>query len=143
MHPVSLAGAVVGLLIGMARNGWWETLLGGATGYALMWILYNLGELIMRGMAKMRGQTLDDVALGFGDVNLSGVLGLMLGWPLILPGLLLSILIGGVVSLIYLIVMVATKRYQLFMALPYGPFLIAGAFLLLFFGERFLRFLGY
>jgi len=143
MHPVSWAGAVLGLVIGLMRNGWWETLLGGATGFVLMWILYKLGDLIMKGMAKMRGQTLDDVALGFGDVNLSGVLGLILGWPLILPGLLLSILIGGVVSLIYLVVMIATRRYKLFLALPYGPFLITGAFLLLFVGEQLLRFLGY
>jgi leader peptidase (prepilin peptidase)/N-methyltransferase len=143
MHPVSLAGAVLGLVIGLIRNSWWETLLGGAVGFALMWLLYRLGDLIMKGLARMRGQTLDDVALGFGDVNLSGVLGLMLGWPLILPGLLLSIFIGGGVSLIYLVLMIITKRYRLFMALPYGPFLIAGAFLLLFFGEHLLKSLGY
>ncbi len=143
MHPVSWAGAALGLVVGLMRNSWWETLLGGVVGYALMWILYKLGDVVMKGIAKLRGRTLEDVALGYGDVNLSGVLGLILGWPLIFPGLFLSILIGGVVSLIYLVVMIATKRYQLFMALPYGPFLIAGAFLLLFFGQQFIRVLGY
>jgi prepilin signal peptidase PulO-like enzyme (type II secretory pathway) len=74
-------------------------------------------------------------ALGFGDVNLSGVLGLILGWPLILPTLFLSILIGGVVSLVYMLTMLAFRRYQLLMAIPYGPFLVSGAVLLIFFRD--------
>jgi leader peptidase (prepilin peptidase)/N-methyltransferase len=135
LHPVSWAGVGVGLLIGVIRNGWWETLLGGAIGFGLMWLLYWLGEIIMRGLARMRGRTPDDVALGFGDVNLSGVLGLMLGSSLILPGLLLAIFIGGLVSFFYMLVMLILRRYRLFAALPYGPFLIIGAFVFLFLGE--------
>lgn len=142
MHPVSWVGVGLGLVVGTARNGWLETLIGGAVGYASMWLLYWLGELIIKGLARIRKQALDDVALGFGDVNLSGVLGLMLGWPLILPGLVLAILIGGLVSLVYMIVMLSLRRYRLFTALPYGPFLIAGAFWLLFFGESILSLLG-
>lgn len=142
MHPVSWAGVGLGLVVGTARSGWMETLIGGAVGYGLMWLLYRLGELTMKGLARLRQRTLDDVALGFGDVNLSGVLGLMLGWPLVLPGLLIAILIGGLVSLFYLIVMLLLGRYKLFTALPYGPFLIAGAFLLLFLGENLITILG-
>ena len=73
------------------------------------------------------------MALGFGDVNLAGVLGLLLGWPGIVLGLLLAILIGGVVSLVYLVVMAVLRRYHTFMAIPYGPFLIISAILLLYF----------
>jgi leader peptidase (prepilin peptidase)/N-methyltransferase len=81
----------------------------------------------------MRGKPVEEDALGYGDVNLSGVLGLMLGWPGILAGLTIAILLGGAVSLIYLLVTVATRRYQAFTAIPYGPFLIAAAIVLLFF----------
>ena len=49
---------------------------------------------------------------------------------------------GGLVSLIYLVVMLGLKRYRLFMALPYGPFLVAGAFVLLFLGARVQALLG-
>jgi leader peptidase (prepilin peptidase)/N-methyltransferase len=62
--------------------------------------------------------------LGFGDVNLSGVIGLMLGWPLILFGLLVAILLGGVFSALYVGFMLARKKYQAFSAIPYAPFLI-------------------
>ena len=143
LHPVSWIGAGLGLVIGLMRNGWWETVLGGAVGYATMWLLYWLGELIMRGLARLKKRSLSDVALGYGDVNLSGILGLMLGWPLVIPGLFLSILIGGAVSLVYLVIMVILRRYQLFTALPYGPFLIAGAFIFLFLGEQLIVILGY
>jgi leader peptidase (prepilin peptidase)/N-methyltransferase len=134
MHPVSLVGAGLALLIGVIRQGWISTMIGGVLGFGVMWLLFLLGEWIMKGLARLRGRTLDDVALGFGDVNLSGVLGLMLGWPLVLAGLVGAILIGGVVSLFYLLLMLALRRYHLFMALPYGPFLVVAAFILLYFG---------
>jgi len=143
MHPVSWVGVGLGLVIGTARSGWSETLIGGAVGYGLMWLLYHLGDLIMKGIARAKHRTLDDVALGYGDVNLSGVLGLMLGWPLILPGLVIAIIIGGLVSLVYLIIMLLLGRYRVFTALPYGPFLIAGAIILLFFSEPIITLLGY
>ena len=37
----------------------------------------------------------EDVALGFGDVHLSGILGLLLGWPGITGGLFVAIILGG------------------------------------------------
>jgi prepilin signal peptidase PulO-like enzyme (type II secretory pathway) len=132
MHPVSIFGAILGLLVGYLRVGWLYTLLGGVVGFGLMWLLFQLGALIMKLVSRRRGQPVNDVALGFGDVNLSGVLGLMLGWPLILVGLVVAVLIGGLVSLIYIVYSLITHKYHAFMALPYGPFLIIGAFLLVF-----------
>jgi leader peptidase (prepilin peptidase)/N-methyltransferase len=98
-----------------------------------MLLLYYFGDLFARWLARRRGQTLDEVALGFGDVNLSGVLGLMLGWPGIIVGLILAIFLGGIFSLLYLLGKIITRRYRTFMAIPYGPFLVASAILLLFF----------
>lgn len=135
MHPVSLVGIALGLYVGVISNGFTATILGGIVGFGVMLFLYKIGELIIRWISKLRGQPSDDVALGFGDVNLSGVLGLMLGWPAILIGLTWAILLGGIVSMIYLVVMLILRRYQLFSALPYGPFLVAGAFLIIYFGD--------
>jgi prepilin signal peptidase PulO-like enzyme (type II secretory pathway) len=142
LHPVSWAGVGLGLAIGMVRNGWLDTLIGGAVGFGLMWLLYRLGDTIMRGVARLRKQTLEEVALGFGDVNLSGIIGLMLGWPLVAWGLFLTAVIGALVSLAYLIIMVVQRRYRWDTALPYGPYLVAAAFLLLFLGEPLLALLG-
>jgi prepilin signal peptidase PulO-like enzyme (type II secretory pathway) len=123
MHPVSIFGAVLGLLVGYLRVGLLRTIEGGVSGFVIMWLIYLLGVLIIKLINRRRGRAVNDVALGFGDVNLSGVLGLMLGWPLILVGLVVAVLIGGLVSLIYILVMLVTRKYQAFAALPYGPFL--------------------
>lgn len=142
LHPVSLAGAVLALGIGIWQRGLAVTFGGGVAGFAAMLALFILGNLFARGISLLRRRTLDEEALGFGDVTLSGVLGLLLGWPGILIGLFLAIIFGGLVSLLYLLVMLLARRYRPFTAIPYGPFLIASAVLLIFFRGFLLSVLG-
>jgi leader peptidase (prepilin peptidase)/N-methyltransferase len=69
-------------------------------------------------------------ALGFGDVKLLGLLGLLLGWfgwGVLLAGVFLGLLTGALVSLVLL----ATRRAGWRTALPFGPPLLAGAVLAL------------
>jgi leader peptidase (prepilin peptidase)/N-methyltransferase len=64
--------------------------------------------------------------LGFGDVKLLGVVGLVLGWVgwgVLLVGVFLGLLTGAVVSLVLL----ATRRAGWRTALPFGPPLLTGA----------------
>jgi leader peptidase (prepilin peptidase) / N-methyltransferase len=142
MHPVSICGVVLGLIVGILQVGLLKALLGGIAGFVIMWLFYILGILIIKLIDRARGQPVDDVALGFGDVNLSGVLGIMLGWPLIVISLVLSVLIGGLVSLIYIIIKLITGKYHAFMALPYGPFLVLGAVILIYFRDLVLKIFG-
>lgn len=130
LHPISLFGALLGLGIGLYRHGPVSTFFGGAAGFGIMLLFYYAGEWYVRWMAKRRGMSADEVALGFGDVNLSGILGLLLGWPGILEGLLFAIIVGGVISLGIILVTLALKRYQAFTAIPYAPFLVLSALLL-------------
>ncbi len=131
LHPVSIFGAFLGGLYGLFLNGLNATVLGGLAGYAIMWGLYMLGVLFVKLVRRRRGD-MDEVALGFGDVNLTGVLGLILGWPNILVGMMISVLIAGMVSLVLVLGMLVLRRYKAFLAIPYGPFLILGASLLLY-----------
>jgi leader peptidase (prepilin peptidase)/N-methyltransferase len=69
-------------------------------------------------------------ALGFGDVKLLGLLGLLLGWfgwAVLLAGVFLGLLTGATVSLVLLV----TRRAGWRTALPFGPPLMAGAVLAL------------
>jgi len=133
LHPVSWVGAFMGLGFGIWWRGLVATLLGGAAGFSLMLGLYFFGDLFAKWMARLRGETLEEVALGFGDVNLAGILGLLLGWPGIIGGLVLAILLGGVFSLLYLVgMLIVERRYRAFAAIPYGPFLVASGVILLF-----------
>jgi hypothetical protein len=66
-------------------------------------------------------------------VILAGVLGLMLGWPLIWFGLLLGILAGGLISLFIIAFLLVTKKYKtMSFFIAYGPYLILGAVLVMF-----------
>jgi leader peptidase (prepilin peptidase)/N-methyltransferase len=133
LHPVSWAGAVLGLATGIWLHGWTSTLVGGVVGYGVMLVIYWLGILYVRAIARRKGQPVEEGdAFGYGDVNLSGVIGLLLGWPGILAGLVFAILFAGAITLGYLAVMLVTKRYSPNMALPYGPFLAASAIYLLY-----------
>lgn len=131
LHPVSLAGAGLGLVVGWLLHGFLPTLLGGVAGFAIMLGLYALGGVFAKWMAKRRGEPIEEVALGFGDVNLAGVCGLMLGWPGITAGLVIGILLGGGVSLAIILGQLAAKKYKPFTAIPYAPFIILGTIILL------------
>jgi leader peptidase (prepilin peptidase)/N-methyltransferase len=68
--------------------------------------------------------------LGFGDVKLLGLLGLVLGWigwGVLLAGIFLGLLTGAIASL----VLVISRRAGWRTALPFGPPLLAGAVLAL------------
>ncbi len=139
LHPVSMVGAVLGLGIGIFLRGQHSipygissTLLGGAAGFGAMLVFYFGGVLYTKYMSKKRGLAAGEVALGFGDVNLSGILGLLLGWRAIFACLFLAILAGGLVGLVITLGMLVTKKYKAFTAIPYAPFLILSAIYFLF-----------
>ncbi len=139
LHPVSLFGAILAFLIGVylrsgtsLSHGITSTLVGGAVGFGIMLVFYFAGEWYVRYMSRKRGMPADEVALGFGDVNLAGILGLLLGWPGISAGLLFTVLAGGLISLLIIVGMLIAKKYKAFTAIPYAPFLILSAFYLLY-----------
>jgi len=135
LHPVSIAGAILGAVVGVTRLSLSEAVLGGAIGFITMFALYKIGELFMRWINRRRGDQIDEVALGFGDVNMAGVIGLFLGWPAIVGGLLFAIFAGGAFSLIFIFISVFLRKFRAFAALPYAPFLAFAAIAMLFFPE--------
>jgi prepilin signal peptidase PulO-like enzyme (type II secretory pathway) len=149
LHPTSLFGAVLGFIVGTSIHsrindngilvGMGLSLLGGLFGFGVMFLLYKLGEIAARLRARKMaaaGQADDEEeALGGGDVYLAGVLGLMLGWDFIVVGLVWGIILGGLVSLVYIAALLIRRRYSseaLMTFIPYGPFFIIAASLLLF-----------
>lgn len=129
LHAVTVPGAFLMGIIGILdpNRGAAKTLLGGVAGFAGVFGLYLLGGLFARGMQRLRGQQLDEVAFGFGDVTLSGVIGLAVGWPGILVSIFIGILAGGIFSLLFLLGMLLRRKYEAFVPIPYSPFLILGA----------------
>ena len=140
LHPTSLAGAILGFIVGLTAHDLTSTLIGGFSGLTIMLAFYALGMLFTRYRAnRMRAaghEQDEEEALGAGDVILATILGLILGWPLIWFGLLFGILLGGLVSLLIVVWLVGSRRYKenaLMMFIPYGPYFLSSAFLIIFF----------
>lgn len=105
--------AVVGLVFAGVMSGEWP--IGRALASAGLWVLVIGGIWLATGGRGM----------GFGDVKLAPVLGLILGWIGWGPaavGLASAWFIGGGVALVLLIAGRARRRQ----AIPFGPFLVIG-----------------
>ncbi len=70
--------------------------------------------------------------MGMGDVKLAFLMGLFLGFPNILVALFFAFFIGAIIG----IGLIAVKKKTLKSELPFGPFLVIGTFIALFWGER-------
>lgn len=78
---------------------------------------------------------------GYGDVRLSGVLGLVLGflgWPALYVGLLGGVLLGGVGGVVLTIIARDYRR-----RFPFGPFMLVAAFVAVLWGHAITTAMGY
>ncbi|MEA2651553.1 MAG: leader peptidase (prepilin peptidase) / N-methyltransferase [Chloroflexota bacterium] len=73
--------------------------------------------------------------LALGDLYLVAPIGLMLGWPAIFSAVFAAAFLSAGASLVLL----ATRRVGMRSYIPFGPFLVGGAVLVLLFDERVLR----
>jgi leader peptidase (prepilin peptidase)/N-methyltransferase len=74
-------------------------------------------------------------AMGWGDVKLSGVLGLylgFLGWGALVVGGFLAFFLGGVVGIALMLGGRARRKSKI----PFGPFMVAGALIAVFVGQQ-------
>ena len=70
--------------------------------------------------------------MGVGDIKLAFLMGLILGYPNILVALFLAFLIGAIIGVGLMVFGKKTIKSEV----PFGPFLVAGTFIALFFGKE-------
>ncbi len=107
--------AVVAVLavLAAAVSGDWHALVTAAWGW-----LISGGTFFVLWFVYPRG-------MGYGDVRLSGVLGLALGylgWSVLLTGVYAGFLLGGVGGLLLSLLRLVDRK-----AYPFGPFMLVGA----------------
>lgn len=91
----------------------------GAAGFFLLIVLISRGQW-----------------MGIGDIKLAFLMGLFLGFPNIFLSLFLSFLIGAIIGTGLIIF--GGKRLK--SEIPFGPFLVIGTFIALFWGEKIINF---
>lgn len=78
--------------------------------------------------------------MGFGDVKLAFPLGSLLGLPLTIVFIMTAFILGALVGT----VMLLTKRARLGREIAFGPYLLIGAYVAMFFGDWIIQwYLGY
>ncbi|MDZ4764908.1 MAG: A24 family peptidase [Chloroflexota bacterium] len=109
-------------------------LLGGALGFGVFFLLYLGGFVFTYLLGKARGEDIDEVAFGYGDVMLITLSGLILGWQPLIIAMFVTVFLGAAGAILYLIVRGLTrKHYSMFTPLPYGPYIVLGTLLMLLF----------
>lgn len=73
--------------------------------------------------------------IGFGDVKFAILMGLLLGISKVLTALFLAFLFGAIISIILLSFYGKKMKSEV----PFGPFLVMGTFLALFYGEKIVK----
>jgi prepilin signal peptidase PulO-like enzyme (type II secretory pathway) len=71
-------------------------------------------------------------AMGFGDVKIAVLMGLLLGLPNVLVALFLAFFFGAIIGIILMVF----KKKRLKSEIPFGPFLITGTFIALLWGNQ-------
>ncbi len=121
-NVITLPGMLLGL-VGAATVlpiGLMESFIGMVVGGGLLWML-----------AWMSPYVFGKEGMGGGDIKLLAMVGAFLGWK---PALL-TIMIGSLVGSIIGITLIAAKVINRNEYLPFGPFLVVGALVSLFFGD--------
>jgi len=120
VYPAMAAALLISYMNG--SPGVISSLIGGAAGFLILFLV----ALAFRG------------GMGWGDVKMAGLMGLMLGWPNILLALFLAVVAGGLVAVILWAARLRRRRQ----AIPFGPFLALATLASLIWGQPILAFYG-
>ncbi|WP_425807652.1 prepilin peptidase [Desulfitobacterium sp. Sab5] len=116
--PLLLLGIGTAFVLPMGITGWES--LASAVGAGSLFAL--IAKLYPQGM-------------GLGDVKLIAGIGSFLGFPNILLALFIASLVGSIVGILW--IMIHQKEFKA--QIPFGPFLVLGAYVALFMGDELIR----
>lgn len=121
LNKVVYPAAAIALIIGAftSNPGIIKVAIGGGLGLVIMLLV----ALVSRG------------GIGWGDVKMAGLVGLLTGFPLVIVSLLLAVVSGGLVAAVLLVLKVKQRKQTI----PFGPFLSLGAMVTLLWGTSILN----
>ncbi len=97
-----------------------SSIIGAIAGYLSLWSVYHAFRLLT-----------GKEGMGYGDFKLFAALGAWLGWQMLLPIILLAAFTGAVIG----ILMIALRRRDRNIPIPFGPYLAAAGWIALLWGD--------
>ena len=123
---ILITGAIIGVLLALFGDAISieNSLIGGAVMSGTFFLIALLGEKIFK-----------KESMGFGDVKLSAMIGIFIGWKLALLAIFLSTIFGSIIGMGGIIL----GRMKFGKPFWFGPFISLGAFVSGLWGEDILR----
>jgi len=120
---ISLPGIVIGFIISffVSYISFINSALGVFVGGGIILVIGLTGSVIFK-----------KEAMGGGDVKLAAMIGAFLGWRYIIISLFLGFFIGALAGIILILSKIKSRED----AIPFGPFIVLGSFITLFWGEQ-------
>jgi leader peptidase (prepilin peptidase)/N-methyltransferase len=109
----------------IAGSGFRLWIVDAAIGGSISFVLLLIPALLYRG------------GMGWGDIKLAALIGLITGFPLVFIAILLAIISGGLIAAILLLLKIKGRKD----AIPFGPFLCLATMATLFWGSNLLNWL--
>jgi leader peptidase (prepilin peptidase)/N-methyltransferase len=120
VYPTAIIAIIINIFLpDFGLKNFLFGLLGGAIGFFI---------LLIPALIYSKG-------MGWGDVKMAGLIGLMVGYPRIFVAVLGSVILGGLVAIFLLI----TKKKGRKEGIPFGPFLSLAAMVALVWGQPILN----
>lgn len=124
---ITLPGIVIGFAVSFMPGAfvhWDQSLIGLLVGGGLFFLVGMIGQFVFK-----------KEALGLGDVKFAAMLGAFVGWQNLLLTLILASFFGSVIGIIVMIMQGKGRKSYI----PFGPFLVVGAWISIYFGDSILR----
>ncbi len=143
LNRITYPAAVVALLISIFRpyTGFvvislpWPIIASGVTGIvnSVLGGVAGFAFLLIPALINPRG-------MGWGDVKMAGLMGLVLGFPLIFVALVIGVVLGGLIAIVLLLFRIKKRKETI----PFGPFLSLATMATLLWGSNMLHwYLGF
>lgn len=114
-----------------------DALIGAGVGFGLFFALYLFGFAFRWYLNNIRGRNITTVAFGYGDVVMFTFTGAVIGTLYTIVALILTIILGAVGAVVYLIVKAVIDRENTLMtAIPYGPYIVIATMIMLLWGAE-------
>jgi len=124
VYPAMVVALIISIFLPQSRiiPLPWPEAVDGVIGGAVGFVLLLIPALVYRG------------GMGWGDVKMAGLIGLVTGFPLVFVAMLMGIIVGGLVAGILLLLRKKTRKEPI----PFGPFLAVATIATLLWGNNIL-----
>ncbi len=116
VYPAAAIALIIDIF--MPEPGFLNGLLGGGVGFAVLLV----PALVFRG------------GMGWGDVKMAGLIGLVVGFPQVLVAVIGGIVVGGLLAAVLLLLRLKGRKD----AIPFGPFLSLTTMVTIVYGQEIL-----